>query len=178
MSRDITEKEVDKSALSNALKNNDLEAVKMILSVPSLEIDVDQLRSQNIPRDTIMECMKIIRDNLEQKQHVMNRTNNNLMSLMALLGGGGGSMECLKMVQQEHQQMVNRANSQIKSLMALLGGGGVMECPCPVCVIPFTAQRRVFSCGNCHFICGDCKERLQVCSLIEALNTKSDWLHF
>ena len=41
------------SALSEALKNNNMEAVKIILSVPSIEIDADQLKRQNIPRDTM-----------------------------------------------------------------------------------------------------------------------------
>ena len=131
------------SALSKALKNNDLEAVKIILSVPRIEneIDSDQLRSQNVPRDMIIECLKMAMENHEKHQQVVNRSNDNLKSLMAMLGGGGGTMEC------------------------------------PVCLIPFTAQRRVFMCRNGHFTCGDCKDRIQVCSLTEALNTKIDWLH-
>ena len=78
------------SALSKALQNNDLEAVKIILSIPSIEIDA-----------------------------------NSLMSSL-----GEGSMEC------------------------------------PVCLIPFTAQRRVFQCGNGHFTCGDCKGNIQVKSFV------------
>ena len=109
------------SALSMALKNNDMEAVRIILSVPSLEIAAHQLRELNVPRHLRMECMK---------------------SVMV---------------------MANRANSNLNSLMSSLGGGS-MECH--VCLIPFTAQRKVFQCGNGHFTCGDCKRHIQVNILV------------
>ena len=82
------------SALSTALHNNDMEAVKIILSVPSLVIDADQLRRHNIPRDTIIECLEVVTDNLlEQIQQVVSRNNNNLKCLVSMLGGGERGME-------------------------------------------------------------------------------------
>ena len=98
-----------------------MEAVKIILSVLSLEIDAEQLRKLNVPRHLLMECVKSV-------MVMANRANNNLNSLMSNLGGG--SMEC------------------------------------PVCLIPFTAQRKVFQCGNGHFTCGDCKRNIQVNILV------------
>ena len=106
------------TALSAAMRSGNIEAVRILLSIPSLIIDANQLKNQNVPRNMIKECMDIL------------------------------------------VEMSNRTNNNMKNLVASLGDGRTMECP--VCLTLFTAQRRVFMCGNGHFTCGHCKERIEV----------------
>merc|ERR1711922_105034 len=36
---------------------------------------------------------------------------------------------------------------------------------CPVCLLPYTPDSRVFQCSKGHFVCGNCKPRVQHCPM-------------